>query len=61
MDQPSFSPPTEPTTCTRLILSLVRVGKEWASPVFPHTLISKGCMRMHDMVRLTLSVVRVRK
>ena len=35
-DQPSFSPPRYPSFCTRLILTLVRVGKKWAGPVFPH-------------------------
>ena len=28
------------TFCTRLMFNLVRVGKEWASPVFPHPLTS---------------------
>ena len=39
--------------------SLVRVGKDWAGPVFPCPLISKGCMCIHDRVRLMLSLVRV--
>ena len=41
--------------------SLVRVGKEWAGPVFPNPLKSKGCMCIHDRVRLMLSLVRVGK
>ena len=32
------------TLCIRLMFNLVRVGKEWASPVFPHPLKSKGYM-----------------
>ena len=42
MDQPSFSPPSKTKGClhihdkVRLILSLVRVGKEWAGTVFFH-------------------------
>ena len=35
------------------------MGKDWAGPVFPHPLISKGCMCIHDRVRLMLSLVRV--
>ena len=42
-----------------LILSLVRVGKDWAGPVFPHPLINKGCMCILDRVRFMLSFVRV--
>ena len=57
----SFSPPRQPNFCTRVILSLVRVGKEWAGQVLPHLLKSKGCMYILDRVRLTLSLVRVRK
>ena len=56
-DQPSFSPPRQPSFCTRLILTLVRVGKEWASPVFPHPIKSNGCLHIHDKVRLILSLV----
>ena len=41
--------------------SIVRVGKEWAGPVFPHPLKSKGCLHIHDRVRLMLSLVRVAK
>ena len=48
---------TQITTCTRLMLYLVRVGKEWAGPVFPHPLKSKGCLHIHDKVRLILSLV----
>ena len=40
------------TFWTRLMFNLVRVGKEWASPVFPHPLKSKGYMWIHDRVRL---------
>ena len=36
------------------MFNLVRVGKEWASPVFPHPLKSKGYMCIHDRVRLAL-------
>ena len=39
----------------------VRMGKELAGPVFPHPLKSKGCMCIHDRVRLMLSLVRVGK
>ena len=60
-DQLCFSPLRYPSFCTRLILTLVRVGKEWAGPVFPHPLISKGCMCIHDRVRLMPSLVRVGK
>ena len=60
MGRPSYSPP-RPSFCTRLILSLVRVGKDLAGPVFPQPLISKACMCIHDRVRLMLSLVRVGK
>ena len=40
------------TFWTRLMFNLVRVGKEWAGPVFPHPLTSKGYMSIHDRVRL---------
>ena len=40
------------TFWTRLMFNLVRVGKEWAGPVFPHPLKSKGYMCIHDRVRL---------
>ena len=40
------------TLCIRLMFNLVRVGKEWAGPVFPHPLKNKGYMCIHDRVRL---------
>ena len=40
------------TLCIRLMFNLVRVGKEWACPVFPRPLKSKGYMCIHDRVRL---------
>ena len=40
------------TLCIRLMFNLVRVGKEWAGPVFPHPLKSKGYICIHDRVRL---------
>ena len=42
------------TFWTRLILTLVRVGKEWAGPVFPHPRKSKGYMCIGDRVRLAV-------
>ena len=42
------------TFWTRLMFNLVRVGKEWAGPVFPHPLKSKGYMCIHDRVRLSV-------
>ena len=48
----SFSP--RDNLCIRLMFNLVRVGKEWASPVFPHPLKSKGYMCIHDRVRLAV-------
>ena len=42
------------TFWTRLIFNLVRVGKEWASPVFPHSLKSNGYMYIPDRVRLAV-------
>ena len=42
------------TLCIRLMFNLVRVGKEWAGPVFPHPLKSKGYMCIHDRVRLAV-------
>ena len=36
------------------MFNLVRVGKEWAGPVFPHPLKSKGYMCIHDRVRLSV-------
>ena len=42
------------TLCIWLMFNLVRVGKEWASPVFPHPLKSKGYMCIHDRVRLAV-------
>ena len=46
------------TLCIRLMFNLVRVGKEWASPVFPHLLKSKGYMCIHDRVRLAVFFCR---
>ena len=42
------------TFWTRLMFNLVRVGKEWAGPVFPHPLIGNGYMCIHDRVRLAV-------
>ena len=42
------------TLCIRLMFNLVKVGKEWAGPVFPHLLKSKGYMCIHDRVRLSV-------
>ena len=42
------------TFCMRFMFNLVRVGKDWASPVFPHPLKSKGYMCIHDRVRLAV-------
>ena len=42
------------TLCIWLMFYLVRVGKEWAGPVFPHPLKSKGYMCIHDRVRLAV-------
>ena len=42
------------TLCIRLMFNLVRVGREWAGPVFPHPLKSKGNMCIHDRVRLAV-------
>ena len=42
------------TFCIRLMFNLIRVGKEWAGPVFPHLLKSKGYMCIHDRVRLAV-------
>ena len=42
------------TLCIRLMFNLVRVGKEWAGPVFPHPLKSKGYTCIHDRVRLAV-------
>ena len=36
------------------MFNLVRVGKEWAGPVFPHPLKSKDYMCIHDRVRLAV-------
>ena len=36
------------------MFNLVRVGKDWAGPVFPHPLKSKGYMCIHDRVRLAV-------
>ena len=44
-----------------LRLYFVGVGKEWAGPVFPRPLKSKGCLHIHDKVRLILSLVEVGK
>ena len=42
------------TLCIKLMFNLARVGKEWAGPVFPHPLKSKGYIWIHDMVRLAV-------
>ena len=42
------------TFCMRLMFNLVRVGKEWASLVFPHPLKSNGYTCIHDRVRLAV-------
>ena len=42
------------TFWTRLMFNLVRVGKEWAGPVFTHPLTSKGYMCILDRVRLAV-------
>ena len=42
------------TFCMGLMFNLVRVGKEWAGPVFSHPLKSKGYMCIHDRVRLAV-------
>ena len=42
------------TLCIRLMFNLVKVGKEWAGPVFPHALKSKGYLCIHDRVRLAV-------
>ena len=52
----SFSPPDN--ICIRLMFNLVRVGKEWASPVFPHPVKSKGYMCIHDRVKLAVFYCR---
>ena len=44
-----------------LMLYLVGVGKEWAGPVFPQPLKSKGCLHIHDRIRLILSLDQVGK
>ena len=46
------------TFCIRLMLNLVRVGKEWAGSVFPHPLKGKGYMCIHDRVRLAMFFCR---
>ena len=38
----------------KVLFNLVRVGKEWASPVFPHCRKSKGYMCIRDRVRLAV-------
>ena len=43
------------------MLYLVRVGKEWAGPVFPHPLESQDCMHIHERVWLMFSLVGVGK
>ena len=40
------------------MFNLIRVGKEWAGPVFPHPLKSKGYMCIHDRVRLAVFFCR---
>ena len=50
-----FPPPDNLLTlCIRLMFNLVKVGKEWAGPVFPHPLTSKDYMCIHDRVRLAV-------
>ena len=44
--------------CIRLMFNLVRVGKEWAGPVFPQPLKSKGYTCIHDRVRLAVFFCR---
>ena len=46
------------TLCIRLMFNLVSVGKEWAGPVLPHPLKSKGYMCIHDRVRLAVFFCR---
>ena len=46
------------TLCIRLMFNLVRVGKEWTGPVFPHPLKSKGYMCIHDRARLAVFFCR---
>ena len=46
------------TFCIRLIFNLIRLGKEWAGPVFPHPLKSKGYMCIDDRVRLAVLFCR---
>ena len=43
---------------TRLMFNLVRVGKEWVGPVFPHPLKSKGYICIDDRVRLAVFLSR---
>ena len=42
------------TLCIELMFNFVRVGKEWAGPVFPRPLKSKCYMCIHDRVRLSV-------
>ena len=42
------------TLCIRLMFNLVKVGKEWAGPVFPHPLKCTGYMCIHDRLRLAV-------
>ena len=42
------------TFCMRFMFNHVMVGKDWAGPVFPHPLKSKGYMCIHDRVRLAV-------
>ena len=44
--------------CIRSMYNLVRVGKEWAGPIFPHPLKSKGYICIHDRVRLAVLFCR---
>ena len=42
------------TFCMWFMFNLVKMGKEWAGPVFPHPLKSNGYMCIHDRVRLAV-------
>ena len=50
--------PHQITSCTRLMFYLVRVGKEWADPVFPHPLKCKDYIYIHDRIRLAVFFCR---
>ena len=42
------------TFCMWFMFNLVKMGKEWAGPVFPHPLKSNSYMCIHDRVRLAV-------